>query len=84
MQQIYKFLVKKGKKRMLTSPRAPKQQVRSAIMFHRRKSLRTGSYVLISDVFKYTCLKDHINFIFKKTLFIHGTEYFINESEERK
>lgn len=84
MQQIYKFLVKKGKKRMLTSPRAPKQQVRSAITFHRRKSLRTGSYVLNSGVFYYTCFKDYINFISKKTLFIQGTEYFINGSEEGK
>lgn len=70
MQQIHKFLVKKGKKRMLTSPRAPKQQVRSAIMFHRRKSLRTGSYVLNTGVFYYTFLKDQINSIVKKTLFI--------------
>lgn len=84
MQQSYKFLVKKGQKRMLTSPRAPKQQVRSAIMFHRRKSLRTGSYVLNSGVFYYTCLKDHIIFIIKKTLFIHGTEYFINGCDEGK
>jgi len=61
MRQIYKFLVKKGKKRMLTSPRAHKQQVRSPIIFYRRKPLRTGSYILNSGVFYYTCLMDHIN-----------------------